>query len=138
MTEFICDPAAGSFSVFAWVKGGGPGQVILSQENGANWLAAAAPDGVLATELECSGRTGTNLKSSVSVTDGAWRRVGLVWDGSHRILYVDDVEVATDTQSNPAASIGGLYMGAGATLGAGTFWSGLIDEVRVYNRVVKP
>jgi hypothetical protein len=137
-TEFIRDPSEGAFSVFAWVKGGAPGQVILSQDKGANWLMAGASDGALATELKSSARTGKAVKSATSITDGAWHRVGLVWDGSSRILYVDNVEVATDTQSNLVASTGGLYIGGGSSLALGTFWSGLIDDVRIYDRVVTP
>ena len=72
------------------------------------------------------------------ITDGQWHHVCLVWDGSHRILYVDGTEVARDTQTSLAASAGGLYIGAGSALAPGTFWSGLIDDVRIYNRVVKP
>jgi len=30
----------GPFSVFAWVKGGAPGQVVISQRGGVNWLCA--------------------------------------------------------------------------------------------------
>jgi len=37
------------------------------------------------------------------ITDGTWHRVGFVWDGSKRTLYVDDVEVGSDTQSSLAA-----------------------------------
>jgi hypothetical protein len=64
--------------------------------------------------------------------------VGFVLDGSHRILYVDDIEVGTDTQTSLVGSAGGLYVGAGSALTPGTFWSGLIDDVRVYDRAVKP
>ena len=137
-TEFLRDPSEGAFSVFAWVKGGAPGQVIVSQVNGASWLMAGASDGALATELKSSGRTGKAVKSAVSITDGAWHRVGFVWDGASRILYVDDIEVAKDTQSNLAASAGSLYIGTGSTLAPGSFWSGLIDDVGLYNRAIKP
>ena len=41
-TPFVLNPSAGAFSIFAWVKGGAPGHVILSQEKGANWLVADA------------------------------------------------------------------------------------------------
>jgi hypothetical protein len=34
--------------------------------------------------------------------------------------------------------INGLYIGAGSELMPGTFWSGLIDDVRIYDRAVKP
>jgi len=43
-----------------------------------------------------------------------------------------------DTQAGLAGSAGGLYIGAGANLASGSFWSGLIDDVRIYDRVVKP
>lgn len=133
----VLNPSDGPFSVLTWVKGGEPGQVLLSQTNGENWLMAAS-DGCLKTQLKGSGRQDRSLTSEVVITDGVWHRVGFVWDGTNRILYVDDVEVARDTQSSLTGSTGGLYIGAGKNLTAGTFWSGLIDDVRLYNRAVKP
>jgi len=56
----------------------------------------------------------------------------------NRILYVDGVEAARDTQDAVAPSGGGLHIGAGKNLEAGTFWSGLIDDVRIYDRAVTP
>jgi len=135
-TGFACNPGAGSFSVFVWVKGGAPGQVVLSQDKGANWLLAAAPTGVLTTELKSS--RGGSLVSPAVITDGSWHRAGFVRDGADRILYVDDVEVARDAVTALAGSTGGLYIGAGANLAAGSFWSGLIDDVRIYNRAARP
>jgi len=134
----VRNPSEGSLSVFAWVKGGAPGQVILSQMGGANWLKAASPDGTLTTDLKSAGRLAESLTSAAVITDGAWHRVGLVWDGFNRILYVDDVEVARDTQPSLASSTGKITIGAGSTMLPTSFWKGLIDDVRVYNRVVKP
>lgn len=137
-TEFVRGPSEGPYSVFAWVKGGAPGQVILSQEKGANWLVAGAPDGAFATELRSSARAAKILRSAVSITDGACHRVGFVWDGSNRILYVDGIEVTRDAPGDLAGSTGGLIIGAGSTLAAGTSWSGMIDDLRIYDRAVKP
>lgn len=137
-TGLACDPSAGPLSVFAWVKGGAPGQVILSQTDGADWLMAADPDGTLMTDLKLINRKPKALRSAVVITDGTWHRVGLSWDGSNRILYVDDIEVAKDTQANLPSSTGGLYIGAGSKLSASSFWSGLIDDVRIYDRAMKP
>jgi len=137
-TEFVLDPSKGPFSVFAWIKGGAPGQVILSQTDGANWLVADAVSGALATELKSGGRFKSSLLSKTVITDGEWHRVGLVLDGADRSLYVDGVEAAKDTQPAIAPSINGLYIGAGSKLTAGAFWSGLIDDVRIYNKAVKP
>jgi hypothetical protein len=61
-----------------------------------------------------------------------------VWNGSERILYVDDIEVARDSQTGLTASGGSLYIGAGNALTPGTFWSGLMDDVRIYDQAVKP
>jgi len=137
-TPFVLDPVGGPFSVFAWIKNGLPGQAILSQASGVNWLMLT-PSGALATDLQQSGgRSSKPLVSTAMIVDNVWHQVGFVWDGSNRILYVDGVEVAWDKQANLAGSAGGFHIGAGATLEPGTFWSGLIDEVRIYNRVVRP
>jgi hypothetical protein len=72
------------------------------------------------------------------------------------LIYVDGVEVANDAEplsglndrvkvakdAVPLPSLenssGGLYFGARKYLEAGTFFSGLIDDVRTYNRAMKP
>ena len=90
------------------------------------------------TELKGTGRFDRSLVSRSIITDGNWHHIGFVWDGSNRTLYVDDVEVATDTQSRLRSLYGGLYIGAGKNLDPGYFFSGLIDDVRIYNRAVTP
>jgi O-glycosyl hydrolase len=134
---FVLDPAEANFTVFAWVNGGGPGQAILSQADGVDWLAVAS-DGTLKTELKASGRLSRPLGCPTVVADGAWHRVGLTWEGFHRILYVDDVEVARDAQGDVPGSTGGLLIGAGGSMEADSFWQGSIDDVRMYDRVVTP
>jgi N-acetylneuraminic acid mutarotase len=136
-TDPVLNPADGPFSVLAWIKGGAPGQAIISQAGGANWLMANA-EGKLMTELKCLGRTGGPLRSQAVITDGQWHRIGLVWDGSCRTLFVDDVVAAEDTQDSLPSSSNGLNIGCGSDLVAGTFFSGLIDDVRIYNRAMKP
>jgi hypothetical protein len=134
----IRNPSQGPLSVFAWVKGGKPGQVILSQMAGANWLVADAGTGALMTELKSPTRASVKLASQTVITDGNWHRIGLVWDGSYRTLYVDDEPVAEDTENSLKSVYSELAIGAGKDLAPGTFWSGLIDDVRIYNRAVKP
>ncbi len=138
ITGSIPNPTEGPFSVLAWVKGGAPGQAVLSQMGGARWLGTDPSEGNLMTELKGAGRDANELLSQTIITDGNWHRIALVWDGSHRTLYVDDVAVAEDEQTNLAASDNGLYIGAGTAMEPGSFWSGLIDDVRIYNREVTP
>jgi hypothetical protein len=79
------------------------------------------------------------LASESVITDDQWHRVGIVWDGSRRCLYVDEEEVAKDTSDMIGIqSTGDLYLGSGKNLEVGTFFSGLIDDIRIYNRVVSP
>jgi hypothetical protein len=133
-------PADGPFSVLVWVKGGAPGQAIISEPGGPDWLSLDSLTGGLMTELAGGGRGGGGgpLSSQTAIDDGSWHRVGLVWDGSLRTLYVDGVAVAEDTQNSLEALSDGLYIACGKNMQAGTFFSGLIDDVLIYNRAVKP
>ncbi len=135
--DSILDPATGPLSVIAWVKGGGPNRVIVSQFGGADWLYLNQY-GMLTTDLKASGQDGTSLTSDAWLLDDHWHRVALVWDGTNRALRVDGVEVATDTQPNLAASSGSLQIGTGKGRAADTFWSGLMDDIRVYRRATRP
>ncbi|MEJ2705043.1 MAG: LamG domain-containing protein, partial [Sedimentisphaerales bacterium] len=132
------NPEGNSYSVLAWIQGGAPGQVILSQLGKANWLCTDPSAGTLMTELTVTGRDGRSLGSEAVITDGNWHRIGFVWDGSFRRLYVDGVIVAEDAQDNLDISSNGLYFGTGKAMESGTFFSGLIDDIRIYNRVVNP
>ena len=133
----VLDPAAGPFSVIAWVKGGAANRVIVSQIAGADWLYLNQY-GMLTTDLKASGRDGSSLTSDAHVLDEQWHRVAVVWDGTNRALHMDGVEVAKDMQSSLAAASGNLQIGCGKTVAPTTFWTGLIDDVRVYSRAVAP
>ncbi|MFB0537678.1 MAG: kelch repeat-containing protein [Anaerolineae bacterium] len=142
-TTFALDSSVLSFSVFAWVKGGAPGQVIISQMNyivgrtaqpGSTWLGTDSSDGKLITRL-MDAPYGP-LESETVITDGQWHHVGVVYDFDDfcRRLYVDGAEVAKDeTVVAGLLSAGSLRFGADKDLSAGSFFSGLIDDVRFYN-----
>jgi hypothetical protein len=136
-TDPVLNPAYVVFSVVAWIQGGAPGQVVISQEGGANWLMTDTEDNLI-SELRSSGRNGSPILSQTNIIDGNWHRIGFVWDGSKRMLYVDGVIVAEDTQNGLTSSYGGLYIGCGKGMETGTYWSGLIDDVRIYSRAVRP
>jgi hypothetical protein len=79
-----------------------------------------------------------SVYSDTVVIDDHWHRIGLTWNGTMRRLYIDDVLVAEDEPGPLPFVSAGLHIGAGANLEAGTFFSGLIDDVRIYNRAVRP
>jgi hypothetical protein len=136
LTDTIPNLGTGPFSVIAWIKGGAPGQIILSHGGTTDWLMANPIDGSLMTKLTSNGQPLAQGFSEVVITDGKWHRIALVWDGTDRILYVDGKEVARDPQPDLSVSDGKFIIGAGSK--AGTGWSGLIDDVRIYSRVVRP
>lgn len=76
----------------------------------------------------------------MGATDSDWHRIMLVWNGLHRTLYADGVEVAKDltAQTDLTSATGGLYFGASNTLASTTFFDGLIDDIRIYNRALAP
>ena len=129
----MVNPAKEQFSLFLWVQGGTPGQAVISEPAGPNWLALDAV-GRLKTELQSPGPLGNPLFSDVVITDGLWYHIGLVWDGSTRKLMVDGVVVAEDQQDGLESPSNSLYIGTNGTCEAGTFFSGLIDDIRVFNR----
>jgi Tol biopolymer transport system component len=140
--DFVLNPMDGSFSVFAWTKGGTPGQVILSQTDGPGgageiWLGADAVEGKLMNTLRSpSGRSpAPPMVADAVITDERWHHVGIVvTEHNVRNLYVDGIRAAFDTQPIVLpSSDGGLHIGSGKNLEAGTFLSGLIDDVRIYN-----
>jgi N-acetylneuraminic acid mutarotase len=133
----VLNPADGPFSVLAWIQGGAPGQVILSQQGAANWLTADS-EGNLMTELAGPGRNSDPLWSQTLITDNTWHRIGFVWDGLNRALYVDDILVAEAAQSSLEGSQMGLYIGTGKNMEPGTYFSGLIEDIRIYNRAMSP
>jgi len=79
-----------------------------------------------------------SLVSDFVITDGEWHRIGFVWDGSNRTLYVNDIEVAKDAQDGLESATGGFYIGTGKAMEPGTYFSGLIDDVRIYDRALNP
>ena len=137
ITGPVLDTADGPFSIFAWIKGGSTGQGLVSQQAISDWLALDS-EGNLMTELKSSEPLAESMLSEELITDGQWHRIGLVWDGSARTLCVDGVAVAEDTQPGLESSANSLYIGAGKDYAAGTYFSGLIDDIRIYNRAVHP
>jgi Tol biopolymer transport system component/tetratricopeptide (TPR) repeat protein len=136
LTGRLADFGTGPFSVLAWVKGGAPGQIILYHSGTTDWLLANPTDGSLMTKLTSAKQPLAQGYSEAVITDGKWHRIALVWDGTNRLLYADGMEVARDAQPEIAVPDGSLMIGAGTK--PGTFWSGLIDDVRIYNRIVRP
>ena len=137
ITGFALNSAEKAFSASAWIKGGAAGQAVISETGGANWLCLDPLTGYLMTELH-NPRSSSPLLAETVITDGQWHHISVVWDGRTRTLCVDGVAVAQDTQEDLKSASNGLYIGTDKAMAPGTYFSGLIDEVRIYNRAVSP
>jgi hypothetical protein len=141
-TDFKLDPADGALSAAVWIKGGGPGEAIIAQKDGdgigVEWLSAEAGTGRLITNIRVPGRGSLPLTSEFVITDGAWHRIVVVWDGSYRSLYANGAEVARDSlvQGEPMSATGGLCFGTDKTLAPASFFDGLMDDIRIYSRAL--
>ncbi len=141
-TDFVANPKVGPIRVTCWVKSDVPGGSIVSQTAappfGATWLGTDPSDGTLQSDMMLPLPA---LASTAIVTDGQWHEVAAEWDGTHRRLWVDKQQVAQDAQPMtlpPFQWEGTLNIGAGEGLESDSFFSGLIDDVRIYNRAVTP
>ena len=96
LTECVRDPSEGQLSVFAWVKGGAPGQAIIAQadkpggravELGSTWLGTDSSNGRLVTGLMDT--VFGPLESETHITDGQWHHICMVYnrDEFRRQLY---------------------------------------------------
>jgi hypothetical protein len=78
------------------------------------------------------------LTSNLVIADDVWHHIALVTDGAGKCLYVDGLEAACDDQPIIMSSVNGLNIGTGKGLEPDSFFTGLIDDVRIYNQALEP
>ena len=138
-TDFVLDPAKTVFTVFAWVKGNIPTTSIIAQISSKIWIGTDTLNRIY-TGLRDGSRSTKKLVSDFVLNDSQWHQIRLVWDGSLRHIYVDNLQVACDTKplSHLLSAKGGLRLGASGKHTPDSFWMGMIDDVRIYNKVLLP
>jgi hypothetical protein len=67
----------------------------------------------------------------------SWTHLAMTWDGSVVRLYVDGAEIATQAAPGQLLTSTGQVRIGGNSL-RGEFFTGLIDEVRIYDRPLSP
>ncbi len=83
---------------------------------------------------------GTGLVAAAGIVAGQWYHAACTYDGSAIRVYVDGVQVATQTMTGPIADEVGVtwLIGARPPANPSSFMHGLLDDVRVYNRALTP
>ncbi len=126
-------------SVFAWIKKSTSSiyhDAIVTKYT--NFGLFVANNKLAVGEWYTDGRPGGRvIDSDTNVVDGTWHHVGLVFDhgvASSTKLYVDGILVFTTT-TQFFTDAGNIIVGANNN-GASQFYTGLIDEVNIWNRVL--
>jgi hypothetical protein len=104
----------------------------LAANNGATTVTSQRPDARMANGTYIVTVTGTT-KLAVNT----WTHLAATFDGSMMRYYVNGTQVATTSINGSMGVSAGMLRIGGATA-LGNYFSGLIDEVRIYNRALTP
>ena len=119
-------------------------ETVAIKERGTNALAYGlyAADGTAAqggadgpAGYVSIGGTDRSVRQTAGLPLGTWTHLAVTYDGTTQRLYVNGVQVASRAQTGSAAATANpLRIGGNSPWGE--FFSGLIDEVRIYKRAL--
>ena len=126
---------ANSFTIAFWVKIIGHNAAVdpIIEHNGS--VYGACPYSIRITSdrhIQTNLRDATTLNSDAVLSDSAWYHVALTFRDSARVLYINGVK---DQGGSDKAAVD-LYFPNDRTTFFGHGFSGILDEVRFYNRAL--
>ena len=133
------NPGSSLWSVSAWVKGNSDGSVLWKGSSSLDLYKLAVDGGNAIFNINAGGDTvSTTAKSSVIVNDGNWHLITGVRSSVNKAdIYVYGILSGTSTYAGSGISIDTTTpLIIGSENGNKSFFSGLIDDVRVYNRAL--
>jgi hypothetical protein len=115
---------AGSYRSPLTSRADAPQRGYIFYENPSNrWQAWTGP--------------GWQQQTGPAVVPDEWTHLAMTYDGTEKRFYVDGMQVAAGNVTINPNNVAPLRIGAGATEGPGSFFfSGVIDEVAVYDHVL--
>jgi hypothetical protein len=120
----------------AWVRPtalGNPRSVVMKERPGSFDYALFADSVDNAPTANVFTTSALDAVGPATLSLGTWTHLSQTWDGSTLRLYVDGAEVASEPAGGALVTSTG-QLGIGGSSTGGQFFSGLIDEVRVFNR----
>jgi len=141
---------AHQITVMAWVNTKGPGKgydPIIANGDRSWRLQRYDTTGKIefaCTGLNVSGTQWGNVISNKEINDGTWHHVAGVYDGSKIYLYIDGIEdVSKPASGQIKPSDYSVYIGGNASTHEADynferFWTGLLDDLRIYNYALTP
>ncbi len=122
-----------SYTTAAWFN-----PSVLNSGGIIGWGSYGSSKQVNALRLRGAGFShywwGDDVTPNASLTTGAWFHVAATYDGTTRRIYLDGVQIAEQASSNNNSTASNFAIGA--TNNFSERFSGLLDEVVVYNRAL--
>ncbi|GLF95223.1 laminin G domain-containing protein [Streptomyces yaizuensis] len=120
----------GAYAVEAWVRPRAAGGPVV-----ARWSGTASQGGfqlrITDTGKVVLDHSGGTLTSDRTISADTWAHIAASFDGTAATLYIDGV--SSGSKALPASGDESALLHIGAKAG-GPFYSGTIDEVRIWNR----
>ena len=108
---------------------------VIYKGNDNYYLEATSTGGSAPDGGGTFGGRGADIKGAAALTRAIWSHIALTYDGSNLRLYVNGAQVATQARTGAiTTSTNQLQIGGDSIYGQ--YFSGAIDEVRVYNRAL--
>ena len=124
----------------AWVNPaalGGAWRTALLKENGGTLAYALyAHDGARGPAGHVNPGADTGVGAASALPVNAWSHVAVTYDATTMRVYVNGAQVATRAVSGALQNGSGPLRIGGNAVWGGEFFSGSLDEVRVYNRAL--
>jgi hypothetical protein len=128
---------APAISLSVWIKSTNTSSYIVSIPyntggfNGFDLRFATTVKAYLKTS-----NTGVDLESGVSISDGSWHHVVTTYDGASFRIYTDGVLRNTGAATGTVVVQADNEFNFGRLGTFGAYFSGSLDEVRIYNRAL--
>ncbi|MFH1882171.1 MAG: LamG domain-containing protein [Planctomycetota bacterium] len=107
---------------------------VLSRGDGSWRSSRAGTNNFM--EAAVSGTTGDWTYGITPVDDEQWHHIGWVYDGTMNYLYVDgEVDATEESTGQINVTTYPLWIGDNSQA-TGRFWTGLIDDVLIFNRAL--
>lgn len=142
--DYVATPVNSQSFLFisAWVNftsSGSIRQIYTADNAGSNrrWQFRWNGTGIQLIVFRSSDGSNSNAVFTSAVNSGTWRHVAGSWDGQTIVVFVDGISRASQSFSGVPIGVG---TNSDARIGgdaiASNYFSGQIDDVRVYNRVL--
>lgn len=140
-------PSLGLLSVYTinvWYKNTGPtigaSPCIITEGyitgDFINFLITTNVDTIPIGQFACGFyNNGWHFGTIFTLTDNVWTNIQYTWDGTNNITYIDGVSIGTTTPGGTTGTTG-LPIIIGRRWDLAEYLTGVIGEVRIYNRVL--